>query len=167
MPQVSRVGVVLMTADVPPGPAEPGPRSLGEKIEWLIGHMWPAGQPQPKTNEEIARAITAVTGEEVSGTSVWKLRTGRSANPTLKTLTAFATFFKVPVGYFGDGEKSEAVADQVALLALMREEGISSVALRSLASLSAGGKQVISDMIETIARRERQDPDGGSGPGRT
>jgi transcriptional regulator with XRE-family HTH domain len=157
--------VVLVTADVPPESVELGPRSLGEKVEWLIQHMWPTDQPHPKTNNDVARAITAVTGEDVSGTSVWKLRTGRSANPTLKTLTALATFFKVPIGYFGEDEKSESIADQVALLALMREEGISSVALRSLANLSVGGRQVISDMIETIARRERHDSGGASGSG--
>lgn len=147
---------------MPPESAEQRTRSLGEKIEWLIQHMWPTDQPHPKTNEDVAQAITAVTGENLSGTSVWKLRTGRSSNPTFKTLTALATFFKVPIGYFGEGEKSEAIADQVALLALMREEGISSVALRSLANLSVGGKQVISDMIESIARREQQDSGGAS-----
>jgi|ERR1700691_3007752 transcriptional regulator with XRE-family HTH domain len=153
-----------MTADVPAA-AGSRPRSLAEKIEWLIQHMWPAGQPYPKTNDVVAQAITAVSGEDMSSTNIWKLRTGRLSNPTLKTLTALATFFRVPIGYFGEDEESESIADQVALLALMREKGVSRAALRSLADMSPGGRQMIADMIETVARRERRDSDGGSDSG--
>ena len=76
----------------------PRRQPLAEKIEWLIQHMWPADAPAPKTNADAAEAISAATGEELSSTSVWKLRTGRGSNPTFKTLMAFASFFNVPFG---------------------------------------------------------------------
>jgi transcriptional regulator with XRE-family HTH domain len=151
---------VRVKADEPqPGPGEPaeaGGRSLGEKIEWLIQNMWPPGAPPPKTNADAAAAITRATGEEMSSTSIWKLRTGRGDNPTLKTLTALASFFKVPIGYFGEGEEAESVGDEVALLVLMRDAGVSRAALRSFVDLSGESRLMITEMIESAARMERR-----------
>lgn len=131
-------------------------RSLAEKVEWLIQHMWPAEAPPPKTNAEVAAAITAVTGEELSSTAVWKLRTGRGDNPTLKTLTALARFFKVPVGFFGEGEEAETIGDHAELLAMLRDNGISRAALRTLGGLSSESRRMITDMIESAARMEER-----------
>jgi transcriptional regulator with XRE-family HTH domain len=131
-------------------------RSLAEKVEWLIQHMWPADAPPPRTNADAAAAITAATGEELSSTAVWKLRTGRGNNPTLKTLTALARFFKVPVGYFGEAEEAEQIADNAALAAMLREKGISRAALRSLGELSTESRQMITDMIESASRMEQR-----------
>jgi transcriptional regulator with XRE-family HTH domain len=134
-------------------------RTLGEKLEWLVQHMWPADAPPPRTHADVADAVSKATGEEMSSTSVWKLRTGRGDNPTLKTLTALATFFGVPIGYFGDDEESKSVEEQVVLLALLQEKGVSAAALRSLAELSPGSRRMVTDMIESATRVEH----GGSG----
>jgi transcriptional regulator with XRE-family HTH domain len=137
-------------------------RSLAEKIEWLIQHMWPADAPAPKTNVDAAEAISAATGEEMSSTSVWKLRTGRGNNPTFKTLMAFAAFFRVPFGYFGEGEDAELIGDQVALLALLREKGVTRAALRSLVELSPQSRQMVMDMIDSATRIEKHKPEDES-----
>jgi hypothetical protein len=129
-------------------------RSLAAKIEWLIGHMWPADAPPPKTNADVSAAISAATGEEMSSTSIWKLRTGRGDNPTFKTLTALATFFGVPFGYFGEGQEAQDIADQAALVSLLRREGVTSSALLSLAGLSPGNLRLVMDMIASAARIE-------------
>jgi transcriptional regulator with XRE-family HTH domain len=131
-------------------------RSLAEKVEWLIQHMWPADAQPPRTNADVAQAITAATGEELSSTGVWKLRTGRGDNPTLKTLTALTRFFEVPVGYFGEGEEAESIADNAVLAAMLREKGITRAALRSLGELSSSSRQMISEMIESAARMEQR-----------
>jgi transcriptional regulator with XRE-family HTH domain len=131
-------------------------RPLAEKVEWLIQHMWPADAQPPRTNADVAEAITAATGEELSSTGVWKLRTGRGDNPTLKTLTALARFFKVPVGYFGEGEEAESIADNAVLAAMLREKGITRAALRSLGELSSESRQMITEMIESAARMEQR-----------
>src|SRR5579859_6142691 len=134
---------------------ESAERTLGEKIEWLVKHRWPADAPPPKTNADIADAITAATGEELSSTGVWKLRTGRGDNPTLKTLTAMARFFGVPVGYFGDEESAESIGDELALLELLRDEGVGRATLRSLTGLSSHGRRAVAEIIETISRMEQ------------
>jgi transcriptional regulator with XRE-family HTH domain len=139
-------------------------RSLGEKIEWLIEQRWPADAPQPRTNADIAAAITAATGEELSSTGIWKLRTGRGDNPTLKTMTAMARFFGVPVGYFGEGEAAESIGDEIALLALLRGKDISRESLRALAGLSGPGRQAVAEIIVTIARMEQAQANGIGSP---
>jgi hypothetical protein len=145
------------TAD---GAAGQGGRTLAERIEWLVQHMWPADAPPPRTNDEIAAAITAATGEEISGTGFWKLRTGRGANPTLKTLTSFSQFFGVPIGFFSeDPADAEETGDQMALLVLLRSKGVTRQQLRSFAALSGRSRQMVLDMIDSATRLEQQ-PDG-------
>jgi transcriptional regulator with XRE-family HTH domain len=132
----------------------PGP-TLGDKIEWLIRHR-PDGSGAPATNADVALSITAVTGEELSSTGIWKLRTGRGENPTLKTMTALATFFSVPLGFFGEDEDALILGDQAALAALLREKGVSRASLRALTDLSVAGRRMVEDMIESVARMERE-----------
>jgi hypothetical protein len=132
-------------------------RTLAERIEWLIQHMWPADRPAPRTNADIAGAITEATGEEISSTGFWKLRTGRGENPTFKTLTSFSQFFKVPFGFFGDDpDEAEGIGDQMALLVLLRGQGVSRRQLRSFVGLSSNSRRMILDMIDSAARIEEQ-----------
>lgn len=135
---------------------EPVTGSLGERIEWLIANRWPAEVPLPQTNNGIGQAITAATGEKVSGANIWNLRTGRSVNPTLKTLAALSRFFRVPLGYFGEAEEADSAGGQVALQALLQDSGITGTALRSLAGLSPESRQMIAEMITSAAKRERK-----------
>lgn len=135
-------------------PAQPA-KSLADKIEWLIRHLWPSGIPPATSDADVATALRAVTGDDVSRSTVWKLRTGRQPNPTLRTLKAFATFFKVPIGYFGDGREADVIEGQLMLLALLRDGGVDHATLRSLVELSPEGRKMISEMIASAARLEQ------------
>ena len=140
--------------------ASQGRRTLAERIEWLIQHNWPADAPPPRTNDDIAAAITAVTGEEISGTGFWKLRTGRGVNPTLKTLMSFSQFFGVPIGFFsGDPADAEEIGDEMAMVVLLRSKGVTRMQLRSFAGLSGKSRQMILDMIDSATRLEQQPDD--------
>jgi transcriptional regulator with XRE-family HTH domain len=138
------------------GPDDVPGATLGDKIEWLIRHRWPAGSVAPATNADVALSITAATGEEMSSTGIWKLRTGRGDNPTLKTLTALATFFSVPIGFFGEDQDAAILGDQAALAALIREKGLSRAALLALTDLPVASRRMVEDMIESLARMERE-----------
>jgi transcriptional regulator with XRE-family HTH domain len=138
------------------GPDDAPGAELGEKIEWLIRHRWPDDAPAPATNADVAAAVEAATGEELSSTGIWKLRTGRGVNPTLKTMTALAAFFRVPIGFFGDDEEAEAIADGAAAAALLRDNGVSRAALRAFAGLSAPGQRVVEDLIDSMTRMEHE-----------
>jgi hypothetical protein len=74
--------------------AEPTLRTLADKVNWLIDQARPAGRG-PLTNAEVAALIERATGEQVSHTTVWKLRNGQAANPQMKLLAALARTFGV------------------------------------------------------------------------
>ncbi|GII97545.1 hypothetical protein [Sinosporangium siamense] len=130
-------------------------RSLAEKVEWLIQHRWPQGSPRPGNNVGIATQISAATGEEISSTTVWKLRTGRSDNPQFKTLKALAAFFSVPVGYFGDEEEAEQVGDAVAADSAIAGKALNRDALRALVEMSDDARRLVADFIVSAARLEK------------
>ncbi|MCP9954327.1 MULTISPECIES: helix-turn-helix transcriptional regulator [Actinomadura] len=139
--------------EVPPG------ASLAEKVEWLIQNLWPAEDRPPRNNVETAAAIARATGEDISSTTVWKLRTGRQENPQLKTLTALATFFGVPIGYFGFSSESDPIGDDLTLKALRRdvEHGIiRPEVLRALVDLSPEARWVVDEMILAAAEADRE-----------
>jgi ESX-1-secreted protein regulator len=138
------------------GSATAAEHSLADKVEWLIQHMWPAGVSTPKSNSDVAEAITGATGEEISHSTVWKLRTGRQPNPTLRTLRALAAFFRVPIGYFGDDEQADSIEDQLMTLVLLRDTGVDRAALRAFVDLSEDGRRMIAEMIASVARMERR-----------
>ncbi|GAA2297855.1 hypothetical protein GCM10010402_65530 [Actinomadura luteofluorescens] len=138
--------------EVPPG------ASLAEKVEWLIQNLWPADADPPRNNVETAAAIAHATGEDISSTTVWKLRTGRQENPQLKTLTALATFFGVPIGYFGFAGESGPIGEDLTLKALRRdvEQGIiRPEVLRALVDLSPEARWVVDEMILAAAEADR------------
>ncbi|MEU5989598.1 helix-turn-helix transcriptional regulator [Spirillospora sp. NPDC047418] len=133
--------------------------SLAEKVEWLIRNLWPADAEPPRNNVETAAAIARATGEDISSTTVWKLRTGRQENPQLKTLTALATFFGVPIGFFGFAGESAPIGDDLTIKALRRdvEQGvIRPEVLRALVDLSPRARWVVDEMILAAAAADKE-----------
>ena len=58
----------------------PALRTLADKVNWLIDRAHPAGRG-PFSNNEIATLIKDAPGEEVSYTTIWKLRNGQAQKP--------------------------------------------------------------------------------------
>ncbi|TQM70569.1 hypothetical protein FHX41_4299 [Actinomadura hallensis] len=133
--------------------------SLAEKVEWLIRNLWPADAGPPRNNVETAAAIARATGEDISSTTVWKLRTGRQENPQLRTLTALASFFGVPLGFFGFPAESAPIGDDLVLTALRRavEQGaVRPEVLRALVDLTPETRRVVDEMILAAAAADRR-----------
>lgn len=142
-------------------PEREKPRSLAEKVNWLIEHAHPAGRG-PYSNAEIVALIEKATGEEFSNTTIWKLRNGQSANPQMRLIEALAETFGVQPGYFFDDfdeGRAGVLAEQVELLAIIRDAGITVMQLRTFGSLSAEGRQVIVDLIKRTAHEVQRDRD--------
>lgn len=138
--------------------------SLAEKVEWLIQNLWPADADPPRNNVDAAAAVARATGEDISSTTVWKLRTGRQENPQLRTLTALATFFGVPIGFFGFPSEAEPIGEDLTLKALRRdvEHGvIRPEVLRALVDLSPEARWVVDEMILGAAAADRLRQGGG------
>ncbi|HEV2377457.1 MAG TPA: hypothetical protein VGS19_35490 [Streptosporangiaceae bacterium] len=139
-------------------------RTLAEKVEWLIDRAHPAGRG-PYSNVEIAELIEKVTGEQFSHTTIWKLRNGQANNPQMRLVQALAHTFGVPPAFFFDDydpQQTGLLQEQVELLALIRDSGITAAHVRALAELSPAARQAVADLIAHTARAERHDQPGRS-----
>jgi transcriptional regulator with XRE-family HTH domain len=144
---------------------EAAPRTLAEKVEWLIDRAQPAGRG-PYSNAEVVTLIEKATGEQFSHTTIWKLRNGQAANPQMRLVGALALTFGVPPAFFFDDydtAQAGLLAEQVELLALVRETGVTSAQLRSLLELSPEALQAVADLIKHASGGQ---PRGGRPPGR-
>ncbi|MEU6034024.1 helix-turn-helix domain-containing protein [Actinomadura sp. NPDC047616] len=129
--------------------------TLAERLDYLFKTVHPAGRG-PYSYEEAAQAITQQTGVSITRTALWKLRTGQTADPQFSTLKAIAEFFGVPVTYFSDDSKAQAVMEELELVKLIRDTGLGSGHLRTLAAMTPEGQQHIAEMILSTARMEQQ-----------
>jgi transcriptional regulator with XRE-family HTH domain len=82
-----------------PGAGRPVLKTLADKVNWLIEQARPA-DGGPLSNADVCRLILKVTGEEVSVTTVWKLRSGQQGNPQMRVVQALATTFGVGPAFF-------------------------------------------------------------------
>jgi transcriptional regulator with XRE-family HTH domain len=128
-------------------------RTLADKVNWLIDRAHPAGRGS-YSNNEIAALVKDATGEDVSYTTIWKLRNGQAQNPQKRLIEALAKTFGVPPAFFFDDYDDQAgmLQDQVELLALVRDARISSAQLRAILELSPEARQAIVSLVEATAR---------------
>lgn len=131
--------------------------TLAAKLDKLFTTMRRKGAAEP-SNAAVAAAITEQLGVPISHTYIWQLRTGRRDNPSIQHLTALATYFGVPVAYFLDDEESAKIERDLELLATLRENGVTDIALRA-ADLSQDSREAVSDLITRLLKLEnpRQD----------
>jgi transcriptional regulator with XRE-family HTH domain len=147
-------GGAVMPDDTAAGQeSAPAFRTLADKVNWLIDRAYPAGRG-PFSNNEVAALIKDVTGEEVSYTTIWKLRNGQAQNPQKRLIEALARTFGVPPAFFFDdyNEQAGLLQEQVELLALVRDARISTSQLRAILELSPQARQAITDLVAATAR---------------
>jgi hypothetical protein len=146
-----------------PGAGRPVLKTLADKVNWLIEQARPA-DGGPLSNADVCRLILKVTGEEVSVTTVWKLRNGQQTNPVMRVVQALATTFGAEPAFFFedyDEDKLGLLQDQVELLALVRDAGITSDEFRAILGMDASGRKTLASLIGRAARAEAQAPPTG------
>ncbi|GAA2731549.1 XRE family transcriptional regulator [Actinocorallia aurantiaca] len=126
---------------------------LSEKIDLLFRTVYPADRG-PYSLQEAAEGIEQLTGEKVSHNTLWKLRTGKSDNPTKRVLEGLAKFFGVSPAYFFQENVSEEIRHQIELLSVLRDTGIRGAQLRTFFELSPEGQEMVADLIVKAARIE-------------
>jgi transcriptional regulator with XRE-family HTH domain len=140
-------------------------RTLAEKLNHLFQTVYPAGRG-PWKDAEVAAGLTE-RGENISDVYIWKLRTGRATNPTIKHLQALAGWFQVNVGYFVDDTATAAVEAQLAVLAELRDRqdrdrrlgqdgGAAYRALRHLDQMSPPSRKAVLEIINQIYELDRR-----------
>jgi len=144
-------------------PAEAGRvplKTLADKVNWVLDKAHPAGRGR-FSDAEVCFKIHAATGEQISTTTIWKLRNGQLTNPQLRVIEALAKTFGVPAGFFledYDEEKLGLWREQVELLALIRDAGITAAEFRAFLGLDAEGRKAVAGLIERAARGDTQAP---------
>ncbi|MFI7129452.1 XRE family transcriptional regulator [Nonomuraea sp. NPDC050153] len=138
-------------------PEEPeSQRNLAEKLEYLFRTVREPGRRE-YSNEEVAAAIARDQDVSISASYIWYLRTGQRDNPTLKHLTALATFFGVPCAYFFDERIRDEVEGELALVVALRDAGVRDVALRA-SGLSVESLDTITEVIKRVRTLEGLPP---------
>lgn len=128
--------------------------TFADKLDLLFRTIYPAGG-KPYTYEEVSTGIRELTGQEISGTAVFKLRQGKSLDPKKSTIEALAAFFEVPPAYFFDGQSAADIRDQLELLTVLRDTGVRGAQLRTFFELSPEAQDMVADMIVRTARLEQ------------
>ena len=143
-------------------------KTLADKVNWVLDKAHPAGRGR-FSDAEVCFKIHAATGEQISTTTIWKLRNGQLTNPQLRVIEALAKTFGVPAGFFLDDYDEEKLGlwrEQVELLALIRDAGITAAEFRAFLGLDAEGRKAVAGLIERAARGDAQAPgrDQGAAP---
>ncbi len=147
-----------MPDEAAPDAGRPTLKTLADKVNWLIEQAHPA-ERGPLSNADVCRLILKVTGEEVSVTTIWKLRNGQQTNPQMRVVQALATTFGVEPAFFFedyDEDKLGLLQDQVELLALVRDAAITSAEFRAILGMDATGRRTLASLIGRAARAEAQ-----------
>jgi transcriptional regulator with XRE-family HTH domain len=128
----------------------PGP-TLASKLDHLFRTVRPPGGGE-YSYRDVARAVEAMPGDTtISASYVHQLRNGAKSNPAMKHVGALARFFGVPPAYFYDDDEARTVADELALVAAMRDAGVRRIAMRA-ADLPPEGLETVAEMIELVRR---------------
>jgi transcriptional regulator with XRE-family HTH domain len=136
--------------------AQPQRQVLAERLEYLFRSVRESGRRE-YSNEDVAEAITRDQGVTISASYIWYLRTGQRDNPTLKHLTALATFFGVPAAYFFDDAVREQVEGEIALVTALKDTGVRDVAMRA-SGLSDKSLDTIAEVINRVRELEGLPP---------
>ncbi len=131
-------------------------KTIAQRLDHLFRTVRKPGQRE-FSYEDVSSAIAREGGETISASYIWYLRTGQRDNPTIKHLTALATFFGVPTAYFVDDSTAERVEAELALLTAMQDAGVRDIALRA-AGLSSKSLDTVGDMISRVRQLEGLSP---------
>jgi transcriptional regulator with XRE-family HTH domain len=103
-------------------------------------------------NEYSYRQVEKMGGGEISFAAIWKLRVGRTKNPTRKMLRVLSKAFGVPIAYFFDEDVSlDSLPQYQETYRERQDEILDKIALRA-GDLDANGRKAILDLIEYIQR---------------
>jgi len=128
----------------------PPEHPFASRLNHLIDTVHPRGR-EPFTNRELADAVRA-QGVECTPQYIGQLRAGRHT-PSLKVAAALARIFGIRIEYFSDPAVADRTDGELAVLAKIRDAGVTAVALRA-AGLSDAGLQALAEVIDQIRAAE-------------
>ena len=129
-------------------------KTLAQKVDWLFS-LRRTAQNRQYTYSQVQRA----TGNRITASYVWKLRTGTMSNPGLSALAALADFFEVPLDYFAEG--GEYLEDSLLLTHTTPENRVARQDALQLVnehagSLSDEGLRAVMEVVEYLRAHEAE-----------
>lgn len=128
-------------------------KTLAEKTEWLFQHCRNPRDNAPYSNARLAHRIEALCGFSVTPTTIWNIRTGRSDNPSWKLIEGIAKAFGVSTLYFTDENAEDRTQEELALLEVLRDADVRTLALRAH-GLSPASLETVRGMVERVRELE-------------
>src|SRR5579862_3474198 len=136
-------------------------KTLAQKVDWLF-EVRRHPQGRPFTYGQVQRA----TGNRITASYVWKLRTGAMSNPGLCALEALADFFQVPLDYFSQGgeylEDSLRVAFALPEDRVARQDALQMVT-EHVGGLSDEGLRTVMEVVEYVRAHDSHRANGSNG----
>lgn len=138
-----------MTTQVPQLAAT---KTFAERLQLLLDAVrHPSGRAYNIT--EIAEAINARGGFQISRGYLSALKDGKKPTPSSDCIESIADFFGVPPAYFTDDETSRWVEDEIRLVSSLRNSPVRHISLEAF-GLSEGSLQVLAETIRHLRRLE-------------
>lgn len=113
---------------------------------------------QDDGSEYAPEDIQAATNKAITASYIWRLRSGKADNPTIKVVKLLSDFFGVQPSFFLDDFKQDDAADSLQNQVLMRSAG-----------LTTADQQILLEMAKQIKRvraeyeqKEKEDRDNSA-----
>jgi transcriptional regulator with XRE-family HTH domain len=120
-------------------------------IAQRLQRLW---EIRPASLRDVADAITAETGREVSAQYLSQLRNGQRTEPSYSIIAAIATYFGVTPDYFyAPEDTARRTEDELRLLHALRDAGVRTIAL-SADGLSPASLATITEVIRNFRASE-------------
>jgi transcriptional regulator with XRE-family HTH domain len=132
-------------------------------IAQRLQRLW---EIRPASLRDVAEAITAQTGREVSAQYLHQLRNGQRTEPSFSIIAAISAYFGVTPNYFcAPDDTARRTEDELRLLGALRDSGVRSVALCA-DGLSPASIATITEVIRTFRISEGLPEASPSQPGK-
>jgi transcriptional regulator with XRE-family HTH domain len=148
-------------------PVQPGKRaapaaggaaisSLAERLNTLIRLAEPHGVTDP-SDDQLARWM-AQAGHPVAAAAISAARSGESAEPAAELVDQLAAYFEVPAAFLTDAAVAEAMAPQLRLMRMLKDQQVRRIAFRA-SNLDASDRDRVADLIARLSQAELGDDD--------
>jgi len=118
----------LESDDSPPTPRATAAPTFAERLNRLFDTIKPPGRGY-FSSRDLVNWLSA-NDLRISAPYVSQLRSGNRTRPSISTIEAIASFFRIDPAYFTDSEKYRLIERDLTVISAMRDPGVRRIAAR-------------------------------------
>jgi hypothetical protein len=130
--------------------------SVTDRLAALIRLAEPHGVQDP-SDDQLARWMTQA-GYPVTSEALAAARTGGAADLSVELVEKLAGYFEVPAAFLTDAEVAAAMAPQLRLMRMLKDQQIRRIAMRA-SYLDASDRDRVADLIARLGNADLGDED--------